>query len=697
MDGVVVDFEKEHGDDDGLNACSENLGSCSLPKKCCFDNFRIHPLKIDFASDHSGRVEASWKITCFDAGIEGGLYLTSGLIAGFVVCWCKEYFKKPGYMQGVNLCLIFQENTLYGVVKDSDCTHRFMGFAERSFSSEKLKVWAFDAQACGENKYESGNDKNRQFIINHRFVKDKVGDLFKQNYGYCVTANGFSAGVLKGKKIPDYWCLEGHISENNSLTLSIVTEWSRGKSIKKSGGDNHRHEADPVSYYTQVNNIDSTCDNIGDDEPPSLLGINDPVIGAPPLAKVSINPEIDWFWLKRQRDEMAGIMKKSGCFAKMAGLGIRVRKSKLPIAGNGPFATKFIKKKSLISFYGGPLKEVSEKDRAGYKERFKSRSTHIVSLSRHRVIDGLKDVRYGDYIASMVNDISFEKYVTPGIKKKKLKVNAAFKQSEFNMALYAVEDIEVGDEIYTKYSPGHIENAINCGDMLPLKDMARLWESGFFCDECGERFNTKWNLEKHQIFKHNHQELYPCLKCGVICYLDYILKAHQENHKPFLRKRYIPRKKSSCTYECYLCEKELSSLQSLESHFYAIHAKSKYFLCCYCGEILNSRQSYSDHRKKDCQSYKPVQCQVCQKVFSTVATLKIHDKNKHRPYEERKFPCDHCSYRFNQKSVLRNHINETHKKLKPFECGQCHKCFSRKLTRDRHVDRNKCKRKSQAK
>jgi uncharacterized C2H2 Zn-finger protein len=79
-------------------------------------------------------------------------------------------------------------------------------------------------------------------------------------------------------------------------------------------------------------------------------------------------------------------------------------------------------------------------------------------------------------------------------------------------------------------------------------------------------------------------------------------------------------------------------------------------------------------------------CDVCGKaVKGWDAQMRRHLYLVHGVGEGGKFCCDHCGQSFFEKRELFSHINEVHKKAKPFACSRCSKQFAcqRSLTRHR--------------
>ena len=69
---------------------------------------------------------------------------------------------------------------------------------------------------------------------------------------------------------------------------------------------------------------------------------------------------------------------------------------------------------------------------------------------------------------------------------------------------------------------------------------------------------------------------------------------------------------------------------------------------------------------------KPFECEVCQKRFTLLGTLKLHQRvhTGEKPYQ-----CEVCHEHFRQSGTLMNHL-KVHTGERPFECEVCHKRFT---------------------
>ena len=114
------------------------------------------------------------------------------------------------------------------------------------------------------------------------------------------------------------------------------------------------------------------------------------------------------------------------------------------------------------------------------------------------------------------------------------------------------------------------------------------------------------------------------------------------------------RKKDVLHYECDICEKILSSPQTLKAHISGFHDRLKQHTCTICGEQFVRKGDINRHVKKNHQN------------------IKSHN-------------CDRCEESFNDLLQLQNHVAKFHDKIKSLECEICNKTFYMQRNLKRHL------------
>lgn len=123
-------------------------------------------------------------------------------------------------------------------------------------------------------------------------------------------------------------------------------------------------------------------------------------------------------------------------------------------------------------------------------------------------------------------------------------------------------------------------------------------------------------------------------------------------------------------FQCYLCKKELDSLEAVRVHMRKQHAKN--FKCEVCKVSLTLREL----NRHMCGNEKSINCEYCEKSFTTIVRLLRHLK-KHD--KQRLYACGKCS-RFLPMNTLKDFHMKIHSQDKPklFACTKCPKAFASK-------------------
>ncbi|KAJ7369966.1 hypothetical protein OS493_035137 [Desmophyllum pertusum] len=156
------------------------------------------------------------------------------------------------------------------------------------------------------------------------------------------------------------------------------------------------------------------------------------------------------------------------------------------------------------------------------------------------------------------------------------------------------------------------------------------------CQECGKKFSSKSNLNKHGK-KHlpgyvpakdkQREKKYVCLDCCKRFDSMHGLESHQRSHtgeRPF---------------ECEQCSWKFTQKTHLNRHIRSVHEK-----------VPRERQSDISNT--------PVECEVCNKVYVNGRVLLVHIQSVHeglRPYK-----CEYCDATYTQRGHLWRHKHASH-------------------------------------
>lgn len=115
-------------------------------------------------------------------------------------------------------------------------------------------------------------------------------------------------------------------------------------------------------------------------------------------------------------------------------------------------------------------------------------------------------------------------------------------------------------------------------------------------------------------------------------------------------KKYVP-------VECDICNKTLSSRNSLREHRITVHLKNGRFPCNECEKRFTNRRALQIHRVIHTKERNYV-CELCGSTHKRPRELKLHMRDMHS--EHQTYRCDVCFKCFKQKSHLKMHCFTEH-------------------------------------
>lgn len=133
--------------------------------------------------------------------------------------------------------------------------------------------------------------------------------------------------------------------------------------------------------------------------------------------------------------------------------------------------------------------------------------------------------------------------------------------------------------------------------------------------------------------------------------------------------------------QCDYCDKAFSSTLLLKRHI-SVHTGERPHKCDVCGKTFNLPHHLKTHARIH-TNVRPYKCDVCGRAFNESSSLKRHTRihAKERPYI---YICDVCGKTFNEPHNLRTHLR-IHSDVKPYTCGVCKKAFIRQQTLKNHM------------
>lgn len=211
----------------------------------------------------------------------------------------------------------------------------------------------------------------------------------------------------------------------------------------------------------------------------------------------------------------------------------------------------------------------------------------------------------------------------------------------------------------------------------------------FFCDKCTDKFKDyrtlKFHIEKHHsdemqerkiIRRRKTTKALTCEDCGEIVIGRKDLLAHRWlthlNFKIYDKSR----------YHCLICKQVLKCRMSAKRHHIQVHQQGKLLVrtCRVCSLNFKLYDDFKAHI--DEYHHHENICLICGYGFEFFSELFAHEKS-HRsvPEDEKKYFCDLCGWRAQQKISIENHMVKQHGGLKKQYqatcefCGQSFSCY----------------------
>ena len=167
------------------------------------------------------------------------------------------------------------------------------------------------------------------------------------------------------------------------------------------------------------------------------------------------------------------------------------------------------------------------------------------------------------------------------------------------------------------------------------------------CKDCGSIFDEQWNLEKHLHQEHGNEKTFSCEHCDERFYTNWRLKKHIKSHDEGNEKfcHYYNNFKE-CPY------KELGCMFK--------HARSEQ--CRFQDDCKNKLCQFRHQRRNSIWRCKELNWEgkSCRFESRFEVRLNNHMKGEHEIGDS--FACDYCDFQSSERTLLRKHIEEEHKR-----------------------------------
>lgn len=138
----------------------------------------------------------------------------------------------------------------------------------------------------------------------------------------------------------------------------------------------------------------------------------------------------------------------------------------------------------------------------------------------------------------------------------------------------------------------------------------------FNCEICGSEFTTKGNLKNHKNNVHEKPDAFQCILCNKTF----------PNKNYFVEHDEIFHKNKKDEFKCETCGNGYNTKKNLKRHIMRNHEVPKY-KCDLCGRTYKDKSYLNIHLKA--HSKAKIECESCDKVFTSKVALKQHVKNVH--------------------------------------------------------------------
>ncbi|XP_050101634.1 zinc finger protein 665-like [Anopheles aquasalis] len=185
----------------------------------------------------------------------------------------------------------------------------------------------------------------------------------------------------------------------------------------------------------------------------------------------------------------------------------------------------------------------------------------------------------------------------------------------------------------------------------------------FTCRICNYELVDTIGLERHQQ-KHEPPGGFLCSVCKAPFTSPQARNEHKSQAHP--------------VYRCRLCKESFLDEAQFQAHHKTVHVEPTEgsnggtLSCRSCGTHFRTTFQLRVHLESKCGTKKHFQCDICQRYYSSQASLGVH-RGLHQA--KKSHLCDTCGASFYNRGQLKVH-ERVHTGDKPFKCNKCGKAFS---------------------
>ena len=198
-----------------------------------------------------------------------------------------------------------------------------------------------------------------------------------------------------------------------------------------------------------------------------------------------------------------------------------------------------------------------------------------------------------------------------------------------------------------------------------------------YCDSCGKNFKYVWNLKAH--IKSVHEGLtFSCNSCNKSYAQKSGLDYHNKTVHGYKESKVVLTQEDHPNNDKDESENEIETISDYTEEDYL---KLK---CKTCDKMYSSVKSLKMHIREIHERRNYYKCQSCGKTFTKTSNLKYHIQAIHEGFDG-DFTCDSCGKIFSRERNLKRHIEGVHEGRKEYRCEKCFKFFKSKQCLIRHL------------